>query len=60
MSDLQKPGEQPQRPGTYEERGPRGGEVPNPRRINVDRGDGHLPPTQEPDRTWKPTSSRRK
>ena len=51
---LQKPGETPQRPGEYEERGPRGGQVPNPRHVTIEPGDKPLPPTQEPGRTWVP------
>ena len=40
MADgLQKPGETPARPGEYEERGPRGGKVPSPRRYTIERGD---------------------
>lgn len=46
-----KPGEDNQRPGTYREVGPRGGEVSNPRTVRIDRGD-RLPPTQEPGRRW--------
>jgi hypothetical protein len=55
MSDLQKPGEIPNRPGEYIESGPRGGSVPNPRQVTIEPGDRPLPPTQEPGRTWKPT-----
>ena len=51
MSTPKKPGTDNQKPGTYEERGPRGGKVPNPRTVKIDRGD-RLPPTQEPNRTW--------
>jgi YjzC-like protein len=50
---LQKPGEKPKSPGIYEERGPRGGEVPKPRRVEMEPGDKPLPPTQEPGRTWE-------
>ncbi len=31
MANLQKPGENPDKPGEYIERGPRGGEVTDPR-----------------------------
>lgn len=58
MSQLQKPGEIPQRPGEFIERGPRGGEVPNPRQVTIEPGDKPLPPTQQPGRTWEPTPSR--
>lgn len=50
---LQKPGETPKRPGEYVERGPRGGEVQDPRRVTIERGDPKLPPTQEPNRRWE-------
>lgn len=52
---LQKPGENPDKPGEYEERGSRGGEVANPRRVTIEEGDHPLPPTQEPGHTWKRT-----
>ncbi|MDQ3549315.1 MAG: YjzC family protein [Chloroflexota bacterium] len=53
-SRPQKPGEIPQRPAEYEERGPRGGQVPKPRQVTIEPGDKPLPPTQKPDRTWVP------
>lgn len=49
----QKPGERPARPGEYEERGPRGGQVPKPRQVTIEPGDDRMPPTQEPGRTWE-------
>lgn len=52
---LQKPGETPDRPGEYKERGPRGGEVPNPRQVTIEPRDPKLPPTQKPGRTWERT-----
>ena len=42
MGSPQKPGETPNRPGEYEERGPRGGRVPSPR-PGDDRGGGQAP-----------------
>lgn len=42
MSDLQKPGQKPGRPGEYVERGPRGGSLPNPRRVTIEPGDAPL------------------
>ena len=53
MAPRQKPGQTPARPGAYIERGPRGGEVPNPRRVTIESGDKPLPPTQQPGRTWE-------
>lgn len=50
---LQKPGENPARPGEYIERGPTGGIVPNPRQVTIEPGDTPLPPTSEPGRTWE-------
>ena len=50
---LQKPGETPNRPGEYIERGPRGGQVHDPRTVTIEPGDKPLPPTQKPGRTWE-------
>lgn len=52
MSNLIKPGTDNQKPGTYKEVGPRGGEVAKPRVVKIDQGD-RLPPTQEPGRKWE-------
>jgi hypothetical protein len=52
MSQPQKPGERPARPGEYQERGPRGGQIPNPRQVTIEPGDHPLPPTREERRTW--------
>lgn len=49
---LQKPGQKPQKPGEYVERGPRGGQVSNPRQVTIEPGDALLPPTQTPRHTW--------
>ena len=57
MSDLQKPGEKPNRPGEYEERGSRGGHVSKPRKVTIEPGDDRLPPTQESGRKWERTGS---
>lgn len=51
-NEPQKPGETPARPGEYEERGPRGGQIPKPREVTIEPGDPKLPPTREPNRTW--------
>lgn len=53
MSKTQKPGEKPNRSGEYQERGPRGGQIPNPREVTIEPNDAPLPPTQQPGRTWK-------
>lgn len=53
MTRTQKPGEKPRSPGNYTESGPRGGKIPNPRKIRIEPGDNPLPPTQKPGRTWK-------
>ncbi len=53
MSDTQKPGEIPKKPGEYEERGKRGGKVSNPRQVTIEPGDNPLPPTRQKGRTWK-------
>lgn len=52
MPDPKKPGERPDRPGEYEERGPLGGKIPNPNQVTIEPGDRPLPPTQKPNRTW--------
>ncbi|NJL54606.1 YjzC family protein [bacterium] len=53
MAEKQKPGETPNKPGEYVERGPRGGQVPDARQVTIETGDKPLPPTQEPGRTWE-------
>ncbi|MCY4063109.1 MAG: YjzC family protein [Chloroflexi bacterium] len=52
MAKTQNPGEKADRSGEYEERGPRGGKVPNPGPKSV-RRNVKLPPTQKPGRKWK-------
>lgn len=52
MANPQKPGENPNNPGEYEERGPRGGHVQKPRTVTIETGDKPLPPTTEANRTW--------
>ncbi|MFC4077123.1 YjzC family protein [Salinithrix halophila] len=49
----QKPGEKPNHPGEYEERGPGGEKILNPRQVTIEPGDDRLPPTQESNRTWE-------
>ena len=53
MPKRQKPGEKPNKPGEYIERGPRGGKVPKPNQVTIEKGDTPLPPTQEKGRTWE-------
>lgn len=60
MSNLQKPGEKPGKPAEYVERGPQGGQVPNPRQITIEPRDRKLPPTQKPNRTWEPVGPPKK
>ena len=48
---LYKPGMDNRPAGKYKEAGPRGGQIPDPRVVHIDRGD-RLPPTQEKNRTW--------
>lgn len=52
---LYKPGEDNKPAGRYEEVGPRGGQLNDPRIISIDRGD-RLPPTQESGHRWRLTS----
>lgn len=53
MVKLQKPGEAPAKPGEYLEKGPRGGAVPNARKVTIEAGDNPLPPTQQEGHTWQ-------
>lgn len=53
MSDLQKPGEKPKKPGEHVELGPRGGKVSDPRKVTMEEGDNPLPPTKESGNTWE-------
>ncbi len=53
MSNLQKPGEKPNKPGEYVERGSKGGKVPNERQVTIEPRDPKLPPTQEKGRKWE-------
>lgn len=53
MSKLLKPGDIPNRSGEYIERGPRGGDIRQPRQVTMEEGDNPMPPTQEPNRTWE-------
>ena len=55
MANLQKPGEKPNKPGEYIERGPRGGDVPKPREVTIEPKDPKLPPPREPGRKWERT-----
>ena len=59
MGTRQRPGETPNRPGEYSERGPRGGQVPKPRKVTIEKGDTGLweplPPTSEKGNTWERT-----
>jgi len=55
VTKLQKPGEEPDKSGEYKEVGPRGGDVDNPRKVTIEKGDTPLPPTQESGRRWKRT-----
>ena len=52
-SNLQRPGEKPAQSGEYIERGPRGGNVSNPRVVTIEPSDSPLPPTQKPSRKWE-------
>lgn len=51
MTKPIKPGTDNKPAGTYIEKGPRGGDVPNARVVRIDKGD-RLPPTQEKGRGW--------
>lgn len=51
MKELIKPGTDNKPAGTYIEVGPKGGQVNNPRVVNIDSGD-RLPPTQKSGNKW--------
>ncbi len=53
MAKNHKPGQNPPRPGEYQERGPRGGKVAKPRTVTIEPGDRPLPPTAKPGRRWE-------
>lgn len=52
MSKLIKPGTDNQKPGKYVEVGPRGGQLDDPRIVNIGPGD-RLPPTSKPGNKWE-------
>lgn len=52
MSKLINPGTDNQKPGKYVEVGPRGGQLDDPRIVNIDQGD-RLPPTSKSGNKWK-------
>jgi hypothetical protein len=60
VAKTQKPSEKPRKPGEYIERGPKGGEVDNPRQVTMEKGDNPLPPTQKTGRKWERAGPPRK
>lgn len=50
---LIKPGTDNQPSGDYEETGPRGGKLDDPRKVHIDPGD-RMPPTSETGHKWTP------
>ncbi len=50
---LQKPGEDPHKPGEYREVSREGSKVLGGRTVTMERGDKPLPPTQKKYRKWK-------
>lgn len=55
MKNLIKPGTDNQKSGAYIEKGPRGGDVSNPRIVHIDPGN-RLPPTQKTGHKWQKVS----
>lgn len=49
-----KPGEKPPRPGPYIEKGPLGGKVDKPKKVDIKPSTPKMPPTQKPGNTWEP------
>jgi hypothetical protein len=57
MAKPRKPGEIAKKTGEYEERGPKGGKVPDGRTVTVDGTSDKLPPTQKKGQTYVRISS---
>ncbi|MCX6673241.1 MAG: hypothetical protein NTY37_05640 [Methanothrix sp.] len=53
MAKTRKSGEIAKKTGEYEERGPRGGKLPEIKKVTIDDTSDRLPPTQKRD---EPTS----
>ena len=53
MNKLYKPGEKPLTPGIYQEKGPRGGNLPKSRTTTSGPGKETLAPTSKAGNTWK-------
>ena len=51
---TQHPGEKPSGGGTFKEISPRGGKVNNAKKVTVKPRKSKMPPTQKPNRKWKP------
>ncbi|WP_081664000.1 YjzC family protein [Bifidobacterium sp. AGR2158] len=58
MAAIYKPGEDNRPAGTYEEVGPRGGKLPDPRIVHIGPGD-RLPPTAGPKHGWQRQGGRK-
>ena len=52
MTKMYNPGEDNKPAGKYKEVGPRGGNVKDPRVVNIDKGD-RLPTTAKSGNNWK-------
>lgn len=52
MAKPRKPGEIAKKTGEYEERGPKGGKVPDDKIVTIDDSTDRLPPTQKKGRTY--------
>ena len=59
LDQNKSPGEIADKPGEYRERGPRGGNVRNPRDVTIVFGD-RIPPTQKPNRKWERIDPRKR
>ena len=53
MGQTYKSGENPKKSGEYIERGPRGGTIPKPRQVTIEKGDKPMPPTSKEGNTWE-------
>jgi hypothetical protein len=52
LAKLRKSGEIAGKTGEYEERGPRGGRLPDDKKVTIDDSDDRLPPTEKKGRTY--------
>lgn len=60
MAKTRKSGEIAKKTGEYEERGPRGGKLPDDKKVTIDNASDRLPPTEKKGRTYVRTGPLKK